>query len=111
MPYLVRWDSAEGKVTLRCEVVMKSTLVEGHLTAAGVRGLKDPDHPDLEIHTISLRSEDVVYITEALAIKPIKKAKPPDVPPAVEAPKVSDDANAPTNQKKQKSKSKKSRWA
>lgn len=66
MPYLVRWQNNGSEVTIRCEQIVASPLLVGSLRLIGVRGVSDPEHPSLGIHTMDVRDGDVLFITEAI---------------------------------------------
>lgn len=73
MAYLVRWQSdSESVATVRCSAIRKHSLLPDHLHLVGVQGANDPDHPDLHVTALTIRSSDVVYLCDCLPVEAIK---------------------------------------
>ena len=69
MPFLVRWIGPDMTATLKCEHIKQNEVFPNHVRLLGVHGVSDPDHPDLQIHTMDVRKDSVDYISEALYAK------------------------------------------
>jgi hypothetical protein len=69
MPVLVRWRSPDGVVTLRAESTTTSSALPHHLMIVGVAGVSDPDHPDLVVHTLTVRRSDVLFCATGVVME------------------------------------------
>lgn len=52
---LVRWASPTGEVTLRAASLVQHPFLHGMVVMLGVRGVNDPEHPDVDVHSLTLR--------------------------------------------------------
>ena len=82
MPFLVRWVESDLPTTIRCETVGSIDVLPDHLRLYGVRGLGDPDHPDLDVHIMDVKKSDIQYMAQAKVVEP-----EPEAEVEVEAPK------------------------
>ena len=78
---LVRWASPTGEVTLRAASLVQHPFLQGMVVLLGVRGVNDPEHPDVDVHSLTLRQADLRYVVEGREAT----ATEPQVPPAVAA--------------------------
>lgn len=73
MPVLVRWAGPTGEVTIRSTSLTQHPFLQGMVVLVGVRGVNDPEHPDVEVHTLTLRQADLRYVAhgeDAAAVAP-----------------------------------------
>ena len=75
MPFLVRWNQGGG-VTIRCDRVVASPLLSSRLQLVGVMGISDPDHPEIQLHTLTLRPEQIDWIAEGVQMKKKQEQQP-----------------------------------
>jgi hypothetical protein len=78
---LVRWASPTGEVTLRAASLVQHPFLQGMVVMLGVRGVNDPEHPDVDVHSLTLRQADLRYVVEGREAA----ATEPQVQPAVAA--------------------------
>jgi len=90
---LARWASPTGEVTLRATSLGRHPFLQGMVVLLGVQGVNDPEHPDVHVHTLTVRQADLRYVVEgreattdalAPAVLAATAATPPPeaVPPA-----------------------------
>lgn len=74
MPALVRWAGPTGEVTIRSTSLTPHPFLQGMVVLVGVRGVNDPEFPDVEVHTLALRQADLVYVAhgDEIATPPAK---------------------------------------
>jgi hypothetical protein len=78
---LVRWASPTGEVTLRATSLVQHPFLQGMVVLLGVRGVNDPEHPDVDVHSLTLRQADLRYVVEGREAATTE----PQVAPAVAA--------------------------
>jgi len=61
---LVRWASPTGEVTLRATSLVQHPFLQGMVVLLGVRGVNDPEFPDVDVHSLTLRQADLRYVVE-----------------------------------------------
>ena len=90
MAVLVRWQQGDGPpATVRCTEVRLHPLMPSHLQLLGVRGANDPEHPDLQVLTLAVRADHVVYLCDcapAAAATAPAAPQPPEQPAGMPAP-------------------------
>lgn len=86
MAVLVRWRSEDGVVTLRASASEPHPHLPNHLRLVEVRGVGDPEYPDLQVHALNIRKEDIEFMCEAREIQQpaaptaATKGRPPPPP-------------------------------
>ena len=68
MAVLVRWASPTGEVTLRAASLVQHPFLQGMVVLLAVRGVNDPEHPDVDVHSLALRQADLRYVVEGREI-------------------------------------------
>lgn len=68
MAVLVRWASPTGEVTLRAASLVQHPFLPGMVVLLAVRGVNDPEHPDVDVHSLALRQADLRYVVEGREI-------------------------------------------
>ena len=68
MPFIVRWRTGGSEASIRCERVGASPILSNRLQLLGVTGLGDPDHPKLQLHTLTVIPDDIVWIAEGVEL-------------------------------------------
>ena len=69
MPVLVTFNSKDGEKTIRADGVETSPLGGEHIKVVGINDLEDAQHPDLKIHTIHVRIQDVRSMADAVTVQ------------------------------------------
>ena len=83
---LARWTSPTGEVTLRATTLVQHPFLQGMVVLLGVQGVNDPEHPDVHVHTLTLRQADLRYVVEGRevtsdALAPVVLAAATATPP------------------------------
>lgn len=82
---LVRWASPTGEVTLRAASLVQHPFLQGMVVLLGVRGVNDPEHPDVDVHSLTLRQADLRYVVEGREAPATDAQAAPAVAPVVAA--------------------------
>lgn len=85
MAVLARWASPTGEVTLRATSLVQHPFLQGMVVLLGVRGVNDPEHPDVDVHSVTLRQADLRYVVEGREVPATDAQVAPAVAPVVAA--------------------------
>lgn len=59
--YIFYIDMGSGVIPVKCSSVTTDTLKEGNILLGGITSVKDNNHPDLVIHTMSVSKDTIQY--------------------------------------------------
>ena len=101
MAVLVRWASPTGEVTLRAASLVQHPFLPGMVVLLAVRGVNDPEHPDVDVHSLALRQADLRYVVEGREIPTTDAIGAPAVATAAAAAAPPADALPPARRRVQ----------